>query len=144
MMSGVSHPDFRTGAPLGLITIFGQNLFRVPADSGSFEAAAPLMLNGTTVTVGGREAAIVTLGRDASFIPTDYIVAQVPAGVSRGRPSGGGEQLERAGHGGGGLTVHQIAPVLYFDEVGAIAFRVSDMSLIGPGNPARRGTRSRC
>ncbi len=138
ILSGVSHPDFRTGAPLGLITIFGENLFRVPADSGSFEAAAPLMLNGTTVTIGGMEAAIVTLGREASFIPTDYIVAQVPAGVSAGDhpvvvSNSNGPGMEAV------LRVQQVAPVLYFDEVGAIAFRVSDMSLIGPGNPARAG-----
>ena len=138
VLSGVSHPDYRTLAPLGLFTVFGSNLFRVPGDSGSFESAAPLMMNGTTVTVGGREAAILTLGRDRSFDPSDYIVAQAPAGLAAGA-----QRIVVSNSNGEGAAVaaavETVAPALYFDAVGAIAFRASDMTLIRPDNPARAG-----
>lgn len=138
VLSGISHPQFRTLAPLGLFTIFGENLFRTPADSGSFESAAPRMVNGTTVTVGGREAAILTLGREAGFVPADYIVAQSPAGLAPGEH----EVVVSNSNGPGTPAVaasDHIAPVLYFDAIGAIAFRASNMTLIRPGNEARAG-----
>lgn len=138
ILSGVSHPDYQTAAPLGLITIFGSDLFRVPADSGSFEAMAPKSLNGTTVRIGGMEAAILTLGRDPQFIPTDYIVAQAPADLA------GGEYAVIVNNSNGpggtwGLMVDQVAPAAYFDANGGVAFRLTDMSLVGEGNPARAG-----
>lgn len=138
VLSGVSDPDLRRGAPLGLITIFGRNLFLVPSDSGSFESAAPLALNGTTVTVGGREAALLTLGRDTTFNPTDYIVAQAPAGVAAGmqpvvvtNSNGAGRAVQ--------VEIGDVAPAAYFDTLGAIAFRAADMSLVRRANPARTG-----
>lgn len=121
-------------APLGLMTIYGKNLFPATAGSDSFESAAPLSINGVRVTVGGRSAAILTLGRD----PNDYIVAQVPADAATG------SQPVVVEHAGGASTpmnvrVEAVAPALYFDSAGAIAYRVSDMSLIRPESPASGG-----
>lgn len=121
-------------APLGLMTIYGKSLFPATASSDSFESAAPLSINGVKVTVGGRSAAILTLGRD----PNDYIVAQVPADAATG------SQPVVVEHAGGAsapvnVRVDPVAPALYFDSAGAIAYRVSDMSLIRPESPAAGG-----
>ncbi|NWF84015.1 MAG: CHRD domain-containing protein [Bryobacteraceae bacterium] len=121
-------------APLGLMTIYGKNLFPATAGSDSFESAAPLSINGVKVTVGGRSAALLTLGRD----PNDYIVAQVPADAVTG------SQPVVVEHAGGAsapmnVRVEAVAPALYFDSAGAIAYRVSDMSLIRPESPAFGG-----
>jgi uncharacterized protein (TIGR03437 family) len=123
-----------TVAPLGLMTIYGKNLFPATAGSDSFESAAPLSINGVKVTVGGRSAALLTLGRD----PNDYIVAQVPADAVTG------SQPVVVEHAGGAsapmnVRVEAVAPALYFDSAGAIAYRVSDMSLIRPESPAFGG-----
>lgn len=123
-----------TVAPLGLMTLYGRGLFAATAGSDSFESAAPTMLNGVKVRVGGRDAAILTLGRD----PNDYIVAQVPADAATG------SQPVVVEHAGGvsapiSMTVAGVAPALYFDSNGAIAYRVADMSLIHPGSPAVSG-----
>ncbi len=123
-----------TVAPLGLMTLYGRGLFAATAGSDSFESAAPTMLNGVKVRVGGRDAAILTLGRD----PNDYIVAQVPADAATG------SQPVVVEHAGGvsapiNMTVAAVAPALYFDSNGAIVYRVADMSLIHPGSPAAPG-----
>jgi uncharacterized protein (TIGR03437 family) len=121
-------------APLGLMTIYGRNLFAATAGTDSFESAAPLMLNGVKVTVGGRAAALLTLGRD----PNDYIVAQVPADAATGNQP---VVVEHAGGSSAPMTVRvdAVAPALYFDSAAAIAYRVSDMSLIRPDSPAMGG-----
>lgn len=139
IMSGVSHPDVRTTAPLGLFTIFGENLFRVPGGAGSYESAVPLMVNGATVTIGGREAAILTLGREPGFVPADYIVAQAPADLPPGEHAVVVSNANGPGM-GASMTAGPVAPALYFDSVGAVAFRASDMTLIRPDNPAAAGT----
>lgn len=123
-----------TVAPLGLMTLYGTSLFPATAGSDSFEGAAPLSINGVTVKVGGRSAAILTLGRD----PNDFIVAQVPADAAMGN------QPVVVEHAGGtsspiNVRVEAVAPALYFDSSGAIAYRVSDMSLIRPESPALGG-----
>lgn len=121
-------------APLGLMTLYGRNLFAATAGTDSFESAAPLALNGVKVTVGGREAALLTLGRD----PNDYIVAQVPADAPTGNQP---VVVEHAGGRSAAMTVRvdPVAPSLYFDATGATAYRVADMSLIRPESPALGG-----
>lgn len=129
-----SNTASETVAPLGLMTVYGRNLFAATANPDSFESAAPTMLNGVKVTVGGRDAAILTLGRD----PNDFIVAQVPADAATGN------QPVVVQHAGGTsapvtMRVEAVAPALYFDSTGAIAYRVADMSLIRPESPAVPG-----
>ncbi len=140
VLSGISHPDFQTLGPLGLFTVFGSDLFGVPGDSRSFEGAVPGMLNGTTVMVGNQMAAILTLGRDESFQPTDYIMAQAPAGLAAG------DHPVVVTHADGRtvvavVRVDVLAPGIYFDRGGAIAFRAADMSLIRNDNPTTAGER---
>ncbi len=129
-----SNIESDTVAPLGLMTLYGTNLFPATANSDSFEGAAPLMLNGVKVTVGGRSAALLTLGRD----PHDYIVAQVPADAATGSQP---VVVEHAGGASAPMTVRvdAVAPALYFDATAAIAYRVADMSLIRPESPASGG-----
>lgn len=138
VISANSDPAMATTAPLGLITIFGSNLMKVPADAGGFENYAPPQLNGTSVQVGGLDAAVVTLGRVASFVPMDFIVAQVPANVVNGaRPV-----VVKNSNGAGpvsSIQVNAAAPALYFDGVGGIAYRIADLTLVRPDNPARAG-----
>ncbi|MBI5083922.1 MAG: CHRD domain-containing protein [Acidobacteria bacterium] len=138
IISGVSDPSRAAVAPQGLMTIFGSNLLSAPSSSDAFESAAPLQLNGTSVTVGGRKAAIVALSREAGFVPTDYIVAQVPVDAPTGpQPvvvtTAGGDSSSFT------VPVASAAPALYFDAIGGIAFHVDDMTLIRPARPAASG-----
>jgi uncharacterized protein (TIGR03437 family) len=138
VISSNSDPAMTTTAPLGLITIFGSNLMKVPADANGFENYAPPQLNGTSVQVGGLDAAVVTLGRVASFIPMDYIVAQVPANAVNGAQT----VVVNSSNGAGAassIQVNAAAPAIYFDEVGGIAYRMTDLTLVRPDNPARAG-----
>ena len=87
-----SNIESDTVAPLGLMTLYGTNLFPATANSDSFEGTAPLMLNGVKVTVGGRSAALLTLGRD----PHDYIVAPGACGRRDRQSTGGGGARRRS------------------------------------------------
>ncbi len=137
-ISGNSDPTNHNAAPLGLMTIFGSSLFGSPSSSSAYESAAPLQLNGTIVMVGTKQAAIVTMGREPSFTPTDYIVAQIPADSSFG------PQAVTVNTGAGSsrpvnINVAAVAPALYFDKTGGVTFHVSDMTLISASNPAVSG-----
>ncbi|MBI5281081.1 MAG: CHRD domain-containing protein, partial [Candidatus Solibacter usitatus] len=138
VISGVSDPSRAAVAPQGLMTIFGSNLLSAPSSSDAFESAAPLQLNGASVTVGGRKAAIVALSREAGFVPTDYIVAQVPVDAANGAQAvivttAGGDSASFF------VPVASAAPALYFDTTGGIAFHMDDMTLVRPDRPARAG-----
>lgn len=131
--AAVSDPGRMTAAPLGLMTIFGSNLTKVET---SWEGAiglptVPASLNGTQVTVAGRAAPLLYVGRE-------QINFQVPEGVPAGRQplivttaAGASPAFN--------LEVADAAPALFFDETGVIALKNSDFSLVRPNNPAAAG-----
>ena len=138
VISAVSNPLITTVAPLGQMTIFGTDLMKAPSTSRAFDGQAPTRLNGTSVTIGGKPAAILELGYEPSFVPTDYIVAQVPADAEPGvqpvvvtNSNGAGNTTS--------VTVERIAPAVFFDAEGAIVYHVSNMSLVRNQNPAVAG-----
>jgi uncharacterized protein (TIGR03437 family) len=133
-----SDPEQVTMAPLGLVTIFGSNLMKVPVGFNGFGNYAPLRLNGTSVKIAGLDAAVVTLGRVPTSVPTDYIVAQVPAGA----PNGVQPVVVTNSNGAGAassILVNTVAPAVYFDGIGGIVYKTADMRLVRPDNPARSG-----
>jgi uncharacterized protein (TIGR03437 family) len=139
VISSVSDPSLRTVAPLGLMTIFGKNLMKVPTDLSGFKApTAPVSLNGTEVTIGGRKAPLLTLGREPQFNPPDYLVVQVPA-----ETQGGAQTVTVRNSNGEGsassTTVAAVAPALYFDAISGVAFKITDLSRVRPNNPAHAG-----
>lgn len=138
VISANSDPQQTTVARGGLMTIFGVNLTRMTNDGAGFDSAAPLNVNGTTVTVGGKGAAIVVMGREPSPDIPDYIVAQIPPDADLGvqpvvvRHAGGASQPAN-------VTVDAVAPALYLDRVGGLVFHATDFSLVRPDSPAVAG-----
>lgn len=137
VLGPVSDGSLRRVAPLGLITLFGSNLFAATGDANSTPAYAPYELNGTFVIIGDKWAPVVTLGREPGFVPTDYVVAQVAADTPTGRqpvrlatPTGESNTVM--------IEVLPQAPAIYFDEQGGIAFH-GNGQLVRPGNPAAAG-----
>lgn len=138
VISGVSDPENVRVAPLGWVTIFGANLFTVGSDGSGFVARAPLRLNATTVWIGDQQAAVVMMVRDRGLVPTDYIVAQVPADAALGvQPV----KVETPGgvSAAGVIAVDAVVPALFFDATGGIAFHASDGTLVRPESPAVPG-----
>jgi uncharacterized protein (TIGR03437 family) len=139
VISSVSDPALRTAALGGLMTVFGQNLFKVPGDMSGFApgALAPAALHGTSATIGGAAARILMLGRMSGNNPPDYIVLQVPF-----EASAGAGQLVVTNSAGAGtafpITVAATAPALFFDSTGGIALH-QDQTLVRPDSPARAG-----
>ena len=138
IISGASDPDRAAVAPQGLMTIFGSNLMSVAAGNEGYDSAAPLQLNGTKVTVGGKTAAIMLMGRENAAVPMDFITAQVPVDSTTGTLA---VIVENTGGKSAGNTasVASVAPSLYFDTVGGIAFHLSDFTLVRPESPAVAG-----
>ena len=144
VISAVSDPSLKTGGHGGLLTIFGRKLFKIPTGlAGLLSPTAPTSLNGTEVTIGGRAAPIMGMGRDAAGSPPDYIVVQVPFEAATGPQS----VVVRNSNGPGAAftaPVAALAPAIFFDSTGGIAFRVTGtatlaFSLIRPEDPARAG-----
>ncbi len=132
VISAVSDPGLSTLAPGGLMTVFGANLAKVADDlKGVSGDTVPAKLNGVQVTVDGLLAPIVLLA-------PDFVVAQVPVETAPGlrevavKNSNGTSAARR-------VRVAAVAPAIYFDGVGGIAFHVTDMSLVRPDSPARPG-----
>lgn len=138
VIAGVSDPTMNKVSPLGWMTVFGSNLLSAPGSESAYESKAPLQLNGTAVLIGNKPAAIISLARDNGLVPTDYIVAQVPADVSLGTQpvtvvTAGGSSTST------NITVNSVAPALFFDKIGGIAFHNSDLTLVRPDSPAVPG-----
>ena len=110
----------------------------VAAGNEGYESAAPLQLNGTTVTIGGKPAAIAMMGRESGAVPMDFITAQVPVDSATGTLP---VVVETTGGKTAGNTaeVATVAPSLYFDAVSGIAFHMADFTLVRPDNPAVAG-----
>lgn len=138
IISGASDPAIATVAPQGLMTIFGSNLMSVAAGNEGYDAAAPLQLNGTTVKIGGKTAAIMLMGREKSAVPMDFITAQVPVDSATGTlpvtvETVGGKSSDSL------AAVATVAPSLYFDRVSGIAFHMENFTLVRPDSPAVAG-----
>jgi uncharacterized protein (TIGR03437 family) len=108
VLSAVSDQNLRRVAPGGLMTIFGRNLAELAGSLDGWQAGRiPSALNGTSVDVGGRAAAILNV--DPSFV-----LAQVPVDAAIGeadvvvRNTNGASSAVR-------VTVDRVAPAVFFD-----------------------------
>ena len=133
VISSVSDVNLTSGAPLGLMTLFGTNLFKVAGslDAAPDTGAAMTSYNGTSITIGGKTAPLVVSG-------DGYMVIQVPADVATGS-----QPLVLTSSNGAAaaypVTIASVAPGLYYDGEGGVILRNSDYSLIRNANPARVG-----
>ncbi|MCX6629716.1 MAG: hypothetical protein NTW28_19025, partial [Candidatus Solibacter sp.] len=120
-----------TVAPGGLISIFGTRLVKVATDlSGWAGRVLPSSLNGTSVTIGGKNAAILYVG-------PGQINAQVPVDV----PAGQQAVVVKNTVGPSvsfNVTVAATAPAIFFSPSAAV-LKNADFSLVGAGNPAKAG-----
>jgi uncharacterized protein (TIGR03437 family) len=120
-----------TVAPGGLISIFGDNMAKVSADLSGWQGRVlPFSLNGVTVTVGGKAAPLLYVGKS-------QINAQVPVDVAVGTQqvvviNGAGASASFP------VTVAAAAPAIFFSPSAAI-LKNSDFSLVDSSNPARSG-----
>ena len=120
-----------TLAPGGLVSIFGSNLAKVTADlSGWSGRQIPAALNGTSVTVGGKPAALL-------YVSPTQVNAQLPADLAPGAQT----LLVDNGNGPGAaysVTLAAAAPALFFAPTAAVV-KNSNYSLISAANPAKAG-----
>ncbi len=133
-IEAVSDPTLRTMAQGGLMTIFGQNMAKVPGNLDGWQGPrAPLSLNGTTVDVAGKPAAIVE-------VDPRFVIAQVPFESTVGnndvvvKNSNGASSVFR-------VPVAKTAPAIFFDEISAdgyraVAYNLARNEQTGKNNPA--------
>jgi uncharacterized protein (TIGR03437 family) len=118
-------------APGGLFSIFGTNLVKVSTDlSGWVGAVLPKSLNGTSVTVGGKDAVLV-------YVSANQINAQVPVDV----PAGPQPVVVKSAVGASAsftVTVAATAPAIFFAPSAAV-LKNADFSLVSATNPAKAG-----
>lgn len=140
VISAVSSGTLTTIAQGGLMTIFGYDLAKTPTDlSGVVGTQMPTAANGTSVTVGGMAAPIISIGYVPGFNPPAYIVVQAPFET----PVGSQPVVVTSSNGpssAANITVAAVAPGIFFDAKGGIAFKMDDFSLIRPNNPAAAGS----
>jgi uncharacterized protein (TIGR03437 family) len=119
-------------APGGLISIFGTNLVKTATDlSGWAGRVLPSTLNGSSVTIGGKNAAILYVG-------PGQINAQVPVDV----PAGQQAVVVKSVIGTSAsfnVTVAATAPAIFFSAAGAAVLKNADFSVVSATNPAKAG-----
>ena len=119
-------------APGGLISIFGTNLVKTATDlSGWAGRVLPSTLNGSSVTIGGKNAAILYVG-------PGQINAQVPVDV----PAGQQAVVVKSVVGTStsfNVTVAATAPAIFFSAAGAAVLKNADFSVVSATNPAKAG-----
>jgi len=116
-----------TIAPGGLVSIFGTNLARTPADlSGWTGKVLPTRLNGVEVTIGGVLAPLV-------YVSPTQINAQVPVEVASGT-----QALVVNTSIPAAVKVAPVAPEIFFSPIPAV-LKNSNYSVISSTNPARSG-----
>jgi uncharacterized protein (TIGR03437 family) len=139
VISAVSDTSVRNIAPGGQFTIFGSDLVKVGSRLGGLDGLTlPAAVNGTSVTVGGIAAPIVSVGVEPRNNPSTYIVAQVPFNV----PVGSQPVVVKTANGTSNTvqaTVAAQAPALFFDGGGAIVIRATTLELVRASSPARAG-----
>ncbi|MBM3759867.1 MAG: CHRD domain-containing protein [Acidobacteria bacterium] len=138
VLSAVSDQNLRRVAPGGLMTIFGQQLAELAGNLDGWQAPRiPSGLNGTSVNVGGRPAAILNV--DPSFV-----LAQVPVDATNGEA----EVIVRNTNGASApvrVTVSAVAPAVFFDLMTtagnrAVAYSAMNGSQVTMDNAAAGGT----
>jgi len=139
VISAVSDIGVQNVAPAGQFTIFGNDLVKVSSNLGGLEGLSlPAAVNGTSVTIGGIAAPILSVGIEPRNNPSNYIVAQVPVDV----PLGPQPVVVKTANGTSNsrqVTVAAQAPALYFDSVGAIVVRAATLELVRANTGARAG-----
>jgi uncharacterized protein (TIGR03437 family) len=131
VISGNLDKTATTVAPGGLISIFGSNLTKVSTDLSGWQGRViPASLNGTSVTIGGKPAAILYVGPNQvnAQVPSDVAVGQQPVVVK----SAVGTTSAFT------VTVAATAPAIFFAPVAAVLKNV-DFSLVSATNPAKVG-----
>jgi uncharacterized protein (TIGR03437 family) len=98
----------------------------------------PTAVNGTSVTIGGLAAPILSVGIEPANNPSNYIVAQVPVNLAIG-PQAVIVKNSNGSSNSWQVTVAAQAPALYFDSLGAIVVRVASFELVRPDKSARAG-----
>jgi uncharacterized protein (TIGR03437 family) len=133
-IAAVSDPALNRVAPLGLMTVFGTNLVKVPSDllAASNGAMLPTTFNGTQVTIGGKAAPLLVV------TPT-YLVAQVPVDATTGSQAVAVRNSNGAAAATVNVNVAATAPALFFDANGGVFQKNSDFSIVGANNRARAG-----
>lgn len=134
-ISGVSDPSLRVAGQGGLMTVFGENLFKVSSNLASVESL-PTQVNGTSATIGGSALRLWGLG-ESGGTPSQYLVVQVPFDA----PVGAQDLVVTNSNGASApfkTNVAAAAPALYFDSMGGIALR-PDFTLVRPNAPASAG-----
>ena len=134
VITSVSDPALTTTAMGGLMTIYGQNLAKLAGNLDGWQGPrAPMSLNGTSVDVEGKAAAVVQ-------VAPGFVIAQVPFEAKLGD----NQLMVTSGNGAGGsfrFSVARIFPALFFDEISADGYRAVAFDLvnnvqIGKNNPA--------
>ena len=138
VLSAVSDQNLRNVAPGGLMTIFGSNLSKLAGNLDGWQAGRiPPSLNGTSVDLGGRPAAILSVSPGS-------ILAQAPVDIAIGnadlivKSSNGASNTFR-------VPVLRVAPAVFFDQVSsdgnrAVAYNLAGGAQITRDNPAAAGT----
>jgi uncharacterized protein (TIGR03437 family) len=145
VISAVSDPSLRTAGNGALMTVFGRDLFKVPANlDGVLAASAPATLNGTGVTIGGRNAPIMLMGRDNPGSTDGWMVIQTPYDA----PAGSHPLVVTNSNGAGpafNVNVAPAAPGIFFDGEGGIVFNLASATslagarLVRGSSPATAG-----
>lgn len=138
VISAVSDVNLRRVAPGGLFTVLGSNLAKVPGSLDGWQSdRVPPSLNGTSVDIGGRPAAILN-------VDPRFVLAQVPTDVRTGEV----DVVVRAANGASApvrVTVANAAPAVFFDQITstgnrAVAYAVTDGAQITADAPAAGGS----
>jgi uncharacterized protein (TIGR03437 family) len=134
VLSAVNDTSMRVVAPGGLMTVFGTNLSKVSMDPGGNPVAGsvPLSINGTKLSLGGKDAPLMV-------VRPDHVVAQVPVDVAPGTHPLNATNANGDAAVPFSVTVAAAAPAIYFDGTGGLVVKNSDFFLVRPGNPARAG-----
>ena len=134
VIESVSDPTLRTMAQGGLMTIFGRNMAKMSGNLDGWQGPrAPLSLNGTSVDVAGRPAAIVE-------VDPRFVIAQVPFEATVGN----NDIVVKNSNGASaafGIAVARTAPGIFFDEISAdgyraVAYNLARNEQTGKNNPA--------
>lgn len=131
--TAVQDPSITRLAPGGLTLLAGSNLSKVAGTLDGFNGNAgwPTALNGSSLTIGGQQAPLLSVAPDRIFaqVPFEVTPGSQPAVVTNSNGQSSAYNV----------TVMPAAPAAFFDGVGALAYRLSDGSRVSPDNPAKAG-----
>ena len=131
--TAVQDPSLTTVAPGGLVLAAGSNFTKVGTNLDGFNAATryPNTLNGTSATIAGQAAPIVSVAGDRVFlqVPFDTPAGTQPLVVTNANGSSTPFNV----------TVASIAPAMFIYSGGVVAIDSTDFTLIGAGNEASAG-----